>query len=132
MTESARYDFAVIGTGPAGKRAAIEAAKSGQRVVAVDLEQYIGGQAVHRGTIPSKTLGEAVLHVTGIAQIPDIQYPDLITGYSISRTRYLRFNMPNLTFARGPPFQVNALVVHLKQSSTCPDSPKSQAKYRIY
>lgn len=68
MTESARYDFAVIGTGPAGKRAAIEAAKSGQRVVAVDLEQYIGGQAVHRGTIPSKTLREAVLHVTGIAQ----------------------------------------------------------------
>ena len=68
MTKSARYDFAVIGTGPAGKRAAIEAAKSGQRVVAVDLEQYIGGQAVHRGTIPSKTLREAVLHVTGIAQ----------------------------------------------------------------
>ncbi|HCU73826.1 MAG TPA: Si-specific NAD(P)(+) transhydrogenase, partial [Chloroflexi bacterium] len=68
MTEISRYDFAVIGTGPAGKRAAIEASKRGHRVVAVDREQYLGGQAVHRGTIPSKTLRESVLHVTGIAQ----------------------------------------------------------------
>jgi NAD(P) transhydrogenase len=68
MTDTAQYDVAVIGTGPAGKRAAIQVAKHGQRVVAIDLEQYVGGQAVHRGTIPSKTLREAVLHVTGIAQ----------------------------------------------------------------
>ena len=65
MRESQHYDLVIIGTGPAGRRAAIQAAKAGRRVVAIDRQRYIGGQAVHRGTIPSKTLREAVIHVTG-------------------------------------------------------------------
>ena len=62
------YDVLIIGTGPAGRRAAIQVAKGGKRVAAIDRQRYIGGQAVHRGTIPSKTLREAVIHVTGIGQ----------------------------------------------------------------
>ena len=68
MREPEHYDLVIIGTGPAGRRAAIQAAKAGRRVVAIDRQRYIGGQAVHRGTIPSKTLREAVIHVTGVGQ----------------------------------------------------------------
>ena len=68
MGDMDRYDVLVVGTGPAGQRAAVQAAKVGKRVIAVDRQQYVGGQAVHRGTIPSKTLREAVMHVTGVAQ----------------------------------------------------------------
>ena len=68
MRELTHYDVAIIGTGPAGRRAAIQAAKAGKRAVAIDRQRYLGGQAVHRGTIPSKTLREAVIHVTGVGQ----------------------------------------------------------------
>ena len=68
MREPDHYDLVIIGTGPAGRRAAIQAAKAGRRVVAIDRQRYVGGQAVHRGTIPSKTLREAVIHVTGVGQ----------------------------------------------------------------
>ncbi len=68
MNDREHFDVAVIGTGPAGQRAAVQAAKAHKRVVAVDRTRYVGGQAVHRGTIPSKTLREAVVHATGIGQ----------------------------------------------------------------
>jgi len=68
LNDKPHYDIVVIGTGPAGRRAAIQAAKGGKRVAAIDRQRYVGGQAVHRGTIPSKTLREAVIHVTGIGQ----------------------------------------------------------------
>ncbi len=62
------FDFAVIGTGPAGQRAAIQAAKLGKRVALIDKNVPIGGVSLHRGTIPSKTLREAVLYLTGWRQ----------------------------------------------------------------
>ena len=49
-------DFVVIGAGPAGQKAAVQAAKAGRRVVLVEREGTIGGECVHRGTIPSKSL----------------------------------------------------------------------------
>jgi NAD(P) transhydrogenase len=49
-------DFIVIGAGPAGQKAAVQAAKAGRRVVLVEREGTIGGECVHRGTIPSKSL----------------------------------------------------------------------------
>jgi NAD(P) transhydrogenase len=60
------YDLIVIGSGPGGQRAAIQAAKSGKHHVAV-IEKYdsIGGTCINFGTIPSKTLREAVLHLSG-------------------------------------------------------------------
>lgn len=60
-----KYDLCVIGTGPAGQMAAIEAAKMGRRVVAVERGQTIGGVAINTGTIPSKALREAILRVAG-------------------------------------------------------------------
>ncbi len=54
-------DLLVIGSGPAGQRAAIQAAKLEKRVGVVDRRQKVGGNSVHTGTIPSKTLREAVL-----------------------------------------------------------------------
>lgn len=59
------YDFLVIGSGPAGQRAAIQAAKLGKRVAMVEQRAVVGGVSVHTGTIPSKTLREAVLYLTG-------------------------------------------------------------------
>ena len=51
----------VIGSGPGGQRAAIQAAKLGKRVAIVEQQQILGGVTAHTGTIPSKTLREAVL-----------------------------------------------------------------------
>ncbi len=62
------YDLAVIGSGPAGQKAAIAAAKLGKHVVMVDQQLMLGGGCLHTGTIPSKTLREAVLYLTGFRQ----------------------------------------------------------------
>ena len=62
------FDLVVIGSGPAGQKAAICAAKLGKRVAITDRNRMVGGVCVHTGTIPSKTLREAVLHLTGFTQ----------------------------------------------------------------
>src|ERR1700727_2242590 len=59
------YDFIVIGSGPAGRRAAIQAAKLGRSVLVIEKGRRVGGVSVHTGTIPSKTLRETVLNLTG-------------------------------------------------------------------
>ena len=58
-------DLAVIGSGPAGQRAAIQAVKLGKRVVVVEKRLVVGGVCANFGTIPSKTLREAILHLSG-------------------------------------------------------------------
>ena len=60
-----QYDFVVIGSGPAGQKAAIQAAKFGKRTAVIERRTVIGGVSVHTGTIPSKTMREAVLYLTG-------------------------------------------------------------------
>jgi NAD(P) transhydrogenase len=62
------YDFVVIGSGPAGQKAAIQAAKAGQRVAIIERDNLFGGACVHRGTIPSKTLRENALRVKHMRQ----------------------------------------------------------------
>src|SRR5579883_2506179 len=59
------YDLMVIGSGPAGQRAAIQAAKTGKRVALVEKREVVGGACINTGTIPSKTVREAVLHLSG-------------------------------------------------------------------
>ena len=59
------YDMVVIGSGPAGQRAAVQAAKLGKRAAIVERHAEIGGVMVNTGTIPSKTLREAVMYLTG-------------------------------------------------------------------
>ncbi len=60
-----QYDLVVIGSGPAGQRAAVAAAKIGKRVVVVEARSVVGGVCINTGTIPSKTMREAVLHLSG-------------------------------------------------------------------
>jgi NAD(P) transhydrogenase len=59
------YDLIVIGSGPSGRRAAIQAAKVGRSVLVVERGRRVGGVSVHTGTIPSKTLRETVLNLSG-------------------------------------------------------------------
>jgi NAD(P) transhydrogenase len=59
------FDMLVLGSGPAGQRAAIQAAKLGKRTAVVERRAVVGGVCINTGTIPSKTLREAVLHLSG-------------------------------------------------------------------
>ena len=64
-----RYDLIVIGSGPGGQKGAIAASKFGKRVALVERNgRQVGGVCVHTGTIPSKTMREAILHLTGFRQ----------------------------------------------------------------
>jgi len=59
------YDLTVIGSGPSGQRAAVAAAKMKKRVAVVESRSVVGGVCINTGTIPSKTMREAVLHLSG-------------------------------------------------------------------
>jgi NAD(P) transhydrogenase len=63
-----RYDIVVIGSGPAGQKGAIAAAKLGKRVAVIDRQPMIRGGSLHTGTIPSKTIREAALYLSGFHQ----------------------------------------------------------------
>lgn len=80
------FDLIVIGSGPAGQRGAIAAAKAGYRVALVDRREMTGGISLHRGTIPSKTARELVLQLTQalnrggrseFAMRPDVSLPEM-------------------------------------------------------
>ena len=87
--EAARqFDLLVIGSGPGGHRAAIQAAKLGKRVAVVERKPDVGGVCISTGTIPSKTLRETILHLSGFRERgvygasymvkPDITMADLV------------------------------------------------------
>ena len=61
-------DLVVIGSGPAGQKGAIQAAKLGKSVIVIEKDAYLGGAALNTGTIPSKSLREAILDLTGFYQ----------------------------------------------------------------
>jgi NAD(P) transhydrogenase len=62
------YDLLVIGSGPGGQKAAIAAAKLGRRAAVVERTDMVGGVCINTGTIPSKTLREAIVYLTGLSQ----------------------------------------------------------------
>jgi NAD(P) transhydrogenase len=68
MGSVVEYDLIVIGSGPGGQKAAIAAAKLGKSVAVVERGRMLGGVCVNTGTIPSKTLREAVVYLTGMSQ----------------------------------------------------------------
>ncbi|MBI4909701.1 MAG: Si-specific NAD(P)(+) transhydrogenase [Acidobacteria bacterium] len=68
MTAAYDYDMLVLGSGPAGQRAAIQAAKLDKRVAVVEKKAVVGGVCINTGTIPSKTLREAVLYLSGFRE----------------------------------------------------------------
>src|SRR3954471_5851864 len=84
-----RYDLIVIGSGPSGQRAAIQAAKAGKHVALVERREVIGGACINTGTIPSKTMREAVLHLSGY------QYQAI---YGINYRVKERITMADLSF----------------------------------
>ncbi len=68
MSTSYDFDLIVIGSGPAGEKAAIQASKLRKRVAIIERKQVQGGVCLHTGTIPSKTLRETVLFIAGLRQ----------------------------------------------------------------
>jgi NAD(P) transhydrogenase len=68
IASSFDYDLLVIGSGPAGQKAAVQGAKLGKRIGLVERRHMVGGVCVNTGTIPSKTLREAVVYLTGLNQ----------------------------------------------------------------
>jgi NAD(P) transhydrogenase len=68
MPAMKHFDCIVIGTGPAGQKGAIQAAKLGKRVAIIEKNAVLGGTQINTGTIPSKALREAALHLTGANQ----------------------------------------------------------------
>ncbi len=63
MSETLHYDILIIGSGPAGQKAAIQGAKAGKRVAVIERDLEVGGACVYHGTIPSKTLRESALNM---------------------------------------------------------------------
>jgi NAD(P) transhydrogenase len=84
-----KFDLIVIGSGPAGQRAAIQAAKSGKQVALIEKREVLGGACINTGTIPSKTMREAVLHLSGY------QYQSI---YGINYRVKERISMADLMF----------------------------------
>ncbi|HEX5251259.1 MAG TPA: Si-specific NAD(P)(+) transhydrogenase [Gaiellales bacterium] len=66
--DGSRFDLVVLGSGPAGQKAAIQAAKVGASVAVVECRDTIGGVCANTGTIPSKTLREAAVYLTGLSE----------------------------------------------------------------
>src|SRR5262250_24620 len=60
-----KFDIIVLGSGPAGQRAAIQGSKCGRRVAVIEQREIVGGACINTGTIPSKTMREAVMHLSG-------------------------------------------------------------------
>src|SRR6202047_3266974 len=85
----AYYDLLVVGSGPAGQRAAIQGAKSGKKVALIEKREVIGGVCINTGTIPSKTMREAVLHLSGY------QYQAI---YGINYRVKEKISLPDLAF----------------------------------
>ncbi len=72
MTPTTSYDLVVIGSGPAGQKAAIQGAKAGKRVALIEQTREIGGACVYHGTIPSKTLRETALKMVQFLNATDV------------------------------------------------------------
>ncbi|MBX3322729.1 MAG: Si-specific NAD(P)(+) transhydrogenase [Phycisphaeraceae bacterium] len=68
-----RYDLCVIGSGPAGQKGAIQASKLGKSVCVIEKREVVGGVTVNTGTIPSKALREAILHMIGHASATPLE-----------------------------------------------------------
>ncbi len=88
MSAAIHFDILVIGSGPAGQKAAIQGAKAGKHVAMIEREPGIGGGCVYRGTIPSKTLRESALRADRSQRsstTPDTHIPPNITVSSLMR-----------------------------------------------
>ncbi|MCC7398395.1 MAG: Si-specific NAD(P)(+) transhydrogenase [Planctomycetes bacterium] len=128
MTSVEHWDVIVIGSGPAGQKAAVQAAKVGKRVCIVEREIGVGGACVHRGTIPSKTLRETAVHLTQLRSRigrhlkfeipPDLQLASLmdrmqgvVTAHVEYQTRQMVGNGIEQVHGRARFFDAHTIVV---------------------
>jgi len=102
-----KFDLVVIGSGPAGQRAAIQAAKFGKRAALIEKLEVIGGTAINTGTIPSKTIREAVLHLSGY------QYQSI---YGVNYRVKERIGMSDLSFRALHVIKTEIDVIHAQLS----------------
>jgi NAD(P) transhydrogenase len=102
-----KCDLIVIGSGPAGQRAAIQAAKFGKRAALIEKLEVIGGTAINTGTIPSKTIREAVLHLSGY------QYQSI---YGLNYRVKERISMSDLSFRALHVIKTEIDVIHAQLS----------------
>lgn len=102
-----KFDLIVIGSGPAGQRAAIQAAKFGKRAALIEKLEVIGGTAINTGTIPSKTIREAVLHLSGY------QYQSI---YGLNYRVKERISMSDLSFRALHVIKTEIDVIHAQLS----------------
>ena len=82
MQEIHHYDIVVIGSGPAGEKAALQASKLKKQVALIDNSPHLGGASLHTGTIPSKSLRETVIHLALLRQQThgiDIRFKENLT-----------------------------------------------------
>src|SRR5262245_20298617 len=86
------FDLVALGSGPAGQRAAVQAAKLGKRAAIIEKQRMIGGVCVGTGTIPSKTLREAVLFFAGVAARGDRHGPVRVEGRPTAEQLLSRVN----------------------------------------
>ncbi len=84
MNGTQHYDIVVIGSGPAGQKAAIQGAKAGKRVALLERERDAGGACLHRGTIPSKTLRETALHLALLKRSGEVLQFKLQDGVEVA------------------------------------------------
>jgi NAD(P) transhydrogenase len=126
------YDMVVIGSGPAGQRAAIQAAKLGRRVLVIERQSVVGGICINTGTIPSKTLREAVMHLSGYRErgiygssytvkqhitMPDLHFrTDHVIRHEIDVTRH-QLQRNKIELAVGNARFVDAHTVCMEDSS---------------
>jgi len=94
MSPKNHFDIFVIGSGPAGQKAAIQGAKAGKRVALVERSKHVGGACVHHGTIPSKTLRESALNMVRFGRTTNVfdfhLRDDLTVPALIQRLSWLR------------------------------------------
>ncbi|MEQ8211077.1 MAG: Si-specific NAD(P)(+) transhydrogenase [Lacipirellulaceae bacterium] len=123
------YDCIVIGTGPAGQKGAIQAAKLGKRVAIIEKNAVLGGAQINTGTIPSKALREAALHLTGanrkglfgnttrvkseitVADLASVSQQVIRHEWDVIRSQFER-NHVELIWGRAEFQSPNELVVH--------------------
>lgn len=89
-----QYDLIVIGSGPAGEKAAVQAAQNHKRTAVIETRGVVGGVCVHTGTLPSKTLRETVLYLAGLKQrsvygVVCTVKSDVTVGELMYRTRHV-------------------------------------------
>lgn len=109
------FDIAIIGSGPGGQRAAVQAAKLGKKVALVEAGE-IGGSCLHLGTVPSKTLREAVLHTSTRNDLAAVmkQKSDVISAEAQVVTEQIRRNNIRFIYGKAKFVDPHNIIIDLK------------------